>query len=417
MADRNRQPYKPINRRNYSPSSSSYSNSTRSHIPKHSNPNSDNSRITHANKTTTRRWDNDDSSRKNGDDDNQDFPTLVGTCPFMCPVEERERRERLRDLAVFERLHGNPAKTSPTLALKKFCRTISTKDVQACDVRPVPVLEDTLNYLLNLLHSSDRPFEVVHDFIFDRTRSIRQDLSMQNVVNEQVIRMYERMVKFHIVSYHLLHKSSGTPNTASMCHLNAEQLMKALTTLLNMYEANRASHSICHNESEFCSVYLLLHLGSDNQGEPLSLWVSRIRSPIMKSREMCFARRILRYYRLGNYKQFIRSAEEEASFLQYCIIEPYINEVRILALSCVSYGGYKLQPYPLVHLSKLLMMKESDVESLCIDCALEISSDGTEKGLLSNKQSVMSKPPRGLQKYYPMDSERIERLCGEILKL
>ena len=40
----------------------------------------------------------------------------------------------------------------------------------------------------------EHPFEVVHDFIFDRTRSIRQDLSMQNIVNDQTIHMYEEMV-------------------------------------------------------------------------------------------------------------------------------------------------------------------------------------------------------------------------------
>jgi hypothetical protein len=32
---------------------------------------------------------------------------------------ERAQRERLRDLAVFERLDGNPRKTSPDLAVKK----------------------------------------------------------------------------------------------------------------------------------------------------------------------------------------------------------------------------------------------------------------------------------------------------------
>lgn len=50
------------------------------------------------------------------------------------------------------------------------------------------------------------------------------------------------------------------------------------------------------------------------------------------------------------------------------------TKVRMLALSCISYGGYKLQPYPLQHLSKLLMMKvdlctsflfKRDVTSLC----------------------------------------------------
>ncbi|KAL8555215.1 hypothetical protein ACS0TY_003139 [Phlomoides rotata] len=419
MADGSHQPHKPTSTINYS-SSSSYSNPTKSYNPNYrrpSNPSSNSSRTKYTKRTTTSSCESDDNLRNGKDDDHQEFPNLVGTCPFMCSAEERARRERLRDLAVFERLHGNPAKTSPSLAVKKFCRTISTKDVQTSDVRPIPVLEDTLNYLLNLMHSSDRPFGMVHEFVFDRTRSIRQDLSMQNAVGDQVIHMYERMVKFHIISYHRLHRSCGTPDTAPMSHLNMEQLMKALTTLFSLYEANRASQSMSQNEAEFYSFYLLLHLGSDNRGEPLSLWFRRIPSPILKSREMCFAREILRCYRQGNYKRFIYTTEAEASFLQYCIIEPYISEVRALALSYLSYGGYKLQPYPLLHLSKLLMMKESDIETLCIDCALEITSDETGKGLISTKQSVLTKSSRGYQKYFPIDSERIERLCAELPEL
>nr|GLL44585.1 SAC3 family protein C isoform X2 [Ipomoea trifida] len=140
----------------------------------------------------------------------------------MCPVEERETRERLRDLAVFERLNGDTSKSSPSLAVKKFCRTISIKNVQTSDLRPLPVLEQTLDYLFNLLHSTKRPFEVVHDFLFDRTRSIRQDLSMQNCSGDRVISMYERM------------------------------------------------------------------------GDSLSLWFRQVPLKIMKSKEMCFARRMLR---------------------------------------------------------------------------------------------------------------------------
>ncbi|PNX71712.1 SAC3 family protein 1-like [Trifolium pratense] len=88
----------------------------------------------------------------------------------LCTERERIQREKLRDLAVFERLNGNPAKSSQALAIKKFCRTISIKDVQASDMRPLNVLEDTLNYLLGFVDSKEHPFEVVHDFIFDRTR-------------------------------------------------------------------------------------------------------------------------------------------------------------------------------------------------------------------------------------------------------
>ncbi|XP_051123909.1 SAC3 family protein C [Andrographis paniculata] len=409
MADRAPLPRKPVNRRSY------FSSSISSEDSHQRRSNYTSSRVSQ--EASRRNWDSGDSYVTDKEDADRTFSTLAGNCPFMCPVEERARRERLRDLAVFERLHGNPAKTSANLAVKKFCRTISTKDVKASDVRPVSVLEGTLDYLLSLLHSSGRPFEVVHDFIFDRTRSIRQDLSMQNAASPQVIRMYERMVTFHIISHSQLHRSCGSPDIASMCHLNLEQLMKTLATLLNLYEVNRVSHSASRKEAEFCSFYLLLRLASDNQGEPLTLWISRIPSPILKSKEMCFARGILRYYRLGNYKRFILTIEEEASYLQYCILEPYINEVRILALSCIIHGGYKLQPYPLVDLSKLLMMKESDVESLCTDCALELANDGIGKGLVSTKQSTMSKPSGGFQKYYPMDSERLERLCAGKLEL
>lgn len=38
---------------------------------------------------------------------------------FLILAGERAQRERLRDLAVFERLDGNPRKTSPDLAVKK----------------------------------------------------------------------------------------------------------------------------------------------------------------------------------------------------------------------------------------------------------------------------------------------------------
>uniref|UniRef100_A0A7N2LF94 SAC3/GANP/THP3 conserved domain-containing protein n=1 Tax=Quercus lobata TaxID=97700 RepID=A0A7N2LF94_QUELO len=392
-------------------------------------------------------------------DDSSNLPVLLGTCPFMCPVAERVQRERLRDLAVFERLDGNPRKTSSDLAVKKpilcfdilsealahffplrhelmeqsqyavqfyafcippvtlmlvlmdpFCRTISIRDMPTSDLRPLPVLEDTLDYLLSFLDSSEHPFEVVHDFIFDRTRSIRQDLSMQNIDNEKAIYMYEKMVRFHVMSLHKL-RSCTNENISSVHYLNMEQLTKALTTLFNLYDANRSSESINENEAEFHSFYVLLHLGSNSQptGESLSLWFCQVPIPIIKSKEMCFARRILRFFRMGNYKRFLLTTAAEASFLQYCIIEPYIIEVRELALSCINNGGYKLHPYPLTHLSKLLMMKESDLVSFCGACGLEMVTDEVGNKSLPTKQTTFCSPKGGSQSYGFLNLEPFER--------
>ncbi|KAL1346474.1 hypothetical protein HN51_020123 [Arachis hypogaea] len=330
-----------------------------------------------------------------------DFNPLVGTCPYMCPERERIQRENLRDLAVFERLHGNPAKSSPSLAVKKFCRTISTKYIQPFDMRPLNVLEDTLNYLMSLLESKEHPFEVVHDFISDRTRSIRQDLTMQNIVNKKAIYMYEQMVKFHVISHHKLWHSMSDPNIASMHHLNLEQLTKTLASLFNLYEANRNSTYVHENEAEFCSLHVLLHLDSSSKPtvEPLSLWFCCVPALVLKSKEMQFARRILRSFRLGNYKEFFRTTASQASYLQYCVMEPYINEVRALAISCINFGGYKLHPYPLFNLSKLLMIEESDLESFCNSCGLKTCTDESGNKLLPTKQTTFSHPKGGFQHY------------------
>ncbi|KAG9129339.1 hypothetical protein Leryth_016633 [Lithospermum erythrorhizon] len=323
-------------------------------------------------------------------------------------VEERLRRERLRDLAKFERLHGNPSKSSPDLAVKKFCRTISMKYLQASDVRPLPVLVDTLNYVLNIWKCGEHPFEVVHDFIFDRIRSVRQDLSMQNLSNDNVISMYERMVEFHVISDHIFRLGDRSNETSSKSYLNMEQLTKTLTSLYNLYEVNRNAESIYPKEAEFRSLYVLLHLHADNQvhSESLHLWFCYASSNILNSKEMHFARKVLRYFRLGNFKRFIYSIEAEASYLQYCILEPHISEVRAFAISCVNTSAYKLQPFSLLELAKLLLIKESELQSLCRDCGLSTSSDEVGNSVLPSKQTTFSYPKREAQRYYPLDSER-----------
>ncbi|KFK34670.1 hypothetical protein AALP_AA5G176300 [Arabis alpina] len=351
---------------------------------------------------------NDKDEADNNGGDIADVSFIVGTCSSMCPERERATRERLRDLAVLERLNGNPTKSSIDLAVKKFCRTLLGADVQASDVRPLLVLEETLRYLLSLLDSREHPFEVVHDFIFDRTRSIRQDLSIQNLANERVIHLYEEIVKFHVISRQRLQSCSGT-SISSMHHLNMEQLAKTLTSLYNIYDANRKPDYIYENEAEFRSLYVLLHLNPSSavMGEPLSLWFRKLTSALIKSKEMCFVRNLLRSYRIGNYNNFLRTTASEATFLQYCISEPHIKEMRSFALQCINNVCYKLQPYPLLRLSQSLMMKESDVESLCHECGLETCTDSDGFTVLPAKQLTFRSPEEGCKGYDLLGIERI----------
>ncbi|XP_042479964.1 SAC3 family protein C isoform X5 [Macadamia integrifolia] len=220
-----------------------------------------------------------------------------------------------------------------------------------------------------------------------------------------------KKVKFYIVSHHKLLWSNCNPNISSMHYLNLEQLRKSLSSLYDMYDANRKSSSISKNEAEFRSFYVLLHLSSNSQsvGGSLSLWFQRLASPILKSKEMCFTRKVLRFFRLGNYKCFFATIATESSYLQYCLMEPYINELRILVVSYINYGGYAHSPYPLAQLSKLLRMKESDMESLCNACGLETSIDKVGNKFLPTKQATFHPPKGGFQNYSFLGLEKLQR--------
>lgn len=74
-------------------------------------------------------------------------------------------------------------------------------------------------------------------------------------------------VKFHVISHHKLRSSCSSSSISPLHYLNLEQLTKALTSLYNLYEANRSSKPIHEKEAEFRSFYVLLHL--DSNGQPV----------------------------------------------------------------------------------------------------------------------------------------------------
>eukprot|EP00252_Welwitschia_mirabilis_P019275 TRINITY_DN4414_c0_g1_i3.p1 TRINITY_DN4414_c0_g1~~TRINITY_DN4414_c0_g1_i3.p1 ORF type:complete len:292 (-),score=24.62 TRINITY_DN4414_c0_g1_i3:180-1055(-) len=180
----------------------------------------------------------------------------AGSCQDMCPSKEREERERLRDLAVFERLNGDPGKTSADLAVKKFCRTTSASTTLPSDIRPLPVLWETLNYLMKFVDNSEHEFGVIHAFLFDRMRAIRQELVIQRIANEQAIVMYERMIRFHILSNHKLMQLDQNKDT-SVAYLNLEQLSKCLESLLNLYADVYKGKVLRETQPEFSCYYIL----------------------------------------------------------------------------------------------------------------------------------------------------------------
>ena len=141
---------------------------------------------------------------------------------------ERAERERKGDLDQHERVDGDRNQTSMSFAVKKvyllymneailffslrnctlltyrmmdahkFVHTTQynrTAERDANLIRPMPILQKTMDYLLDLL---DKPYNdrflSMYNFLWDRMRAIRMDLRMQHIFNQEAINMLEQMV-------------------------------------------------------------------------------------------------------------------------------------------------------------------------------------------------------------------------------
>lgn len=70
---------------------------------------------------------------------------------------------------------------------------------------------------------SKNPLEKCHAFIRDRTRSIRQDFTLQNIRNEVAVEVHERIARFHILC---LHEMRGLDESKFSEQQEVEQLRK-----------------------------------------------------------------------------------------------------------------------------------------------------------------------------------------------
>jgi hypothetical protein len=299
---------------------------------------------------------------------------IVGTCEEMCPAVERERRQNMSDIQLFERVDPvNASLTSPELAVKRFARTVD--DPRPSEFRTRGALARTMAYLRTLLDRTDVRFGLIHKFLWDRYRSVRQDLYIQGIDDGFAIDIFEEIVRFHVLCEHELsgEDQSVTNMEGFNSHLNLEQMNKALISLTDMYVKAAAAGRPAPNEAEF-RVYHLLSLMAQHgkfkgdqqaflstlqtlrpevKGAPLVQWVLQLRAA----------------YVTGNFVRFFILVQE-APYLPACLAHAYFSAVRARALRTLSEtlspGAARPAIVELSWLRCALMLDSNDeVEDLC----------------------------------------------------
>ncbi|CAH9099508.1 unnamed protein product [Cuscuta europaea] len=294
---------------------------------------------------------------------------IVGSCLDMCPESERAERERKGDLDQYERLDGERNRSCKFLAVKKYTRTAGR---EAELIRPMPILLQTMDYLLNLLNKPyDDKFLGLYNFLWDRMRAVRMDLRMQHIFDLEAISMLEQMIRLHIIAMHeLCEYTKGEGFSEGFdAHLNIEQMNKTSVELFQLYDDHRKKGHSVPTEREFRGYYALLkldkHPGYKVEPAELSLDLAKMTPVMRQTPEIVFSRDVARACRTGNFIAFFRLARK-ASYLQACLMHAHFAKLRTHALASLHCGLQNNQGIPVSQVAKWLGLEEEDIESLLV---------------------------------------------------
>lgn len=209
-----------------------------------------------------------------------------GTCLTMCPAYELRQREAQNRLHRFEMVAGTERDRLPradvSRAVKEYSRPAAGKDsTRASDLRPPSVLLKTVCYLVDEVAASSTfqpwtevrkrylvillsgilwPFQAclvydpqVYSFVFDRLRSVRQDMIIQRVSGPDCVAVLEKSVRFLLyASYRLC----GQQRQYFDPRINDTHLQECLSWLLESYRDGKHQH-----QEQFQALSLLYNLG------------------------------------------------------------------------------------------------------------------------------------------------------------
>ncbi|KAI7883773.1 hypothetical protein K492DRAFT_125877, partial [Lichtheimia hyalospora FSU 10163] len=173
----------------------------------------------------------------------------------MCSRFEQVEREVQNMLDPLEM--DDTGQADPKRTVKKYRRSAAGNEQPLpSDVRPPHVLRRTLDYLVNDI-LMQYPLIKCHGFLWDRTRSIRQDFTLQNIRDASAVELHEKIARLHILSLHELCEYDDEKFSEQQ---ETEQLRKVLLSLMEFYDDLREDGIETPNEAEFRAYYLISHI-------------------------------------------------------------------------------------------------------------------------------------------------------------
>lgn len=223
-----------------------------------------------------------------------------------------------------------------------------------------------------------------HPFLWDRTRSIRQDFTYQNYSGPEAIECNELIARIHALSLHVMLTSDQEHSKQQ----ELEQFNKTLQTLSELYDLNRKRNPDFRSprEPEFRSYLLLSHIHDPDIERQIQLLPQDIYDD-PKIQNAIFLRGLMQKSH-GLTKKDVKenssnlfaalfqavATDKSVSFLTSCLIESHFQDIRFGALGSMARAYHtRGEPYMISRLTKLLGFgNEHDTASFCKSYGLNV---------------------------------------------
>ncbi|XP_029967911.1 germinal-center associated nuclear protein [Salarias fasciatus] len=305
---------------------------------------------------------------------------IVGTCPDMCPEKERYMRETRKQLSIYEVIPGTELVDHVT-AIKEYSRSSADQEEPLPhELRPLPMLCMTMDYLVTQIMDQGREnYRDWYDFVWNRTRSIRKDITQQRLCCPMTVSLIEKCTRFHV---HCAHHLCEEHMSSFDAKINNENMTKCLQSLKEMYEDLAKRQVYCPQEAEFRQYSVLLKL---NEGDILRE-VQQFRDEVRKSPEVKFAVQVFAAVNSNNFVRFFKLVKR-ASYLASCMLHRYFNQVRAKALKSLNIAhtvGPRSTMFPVEEIVRMLMFRDAvEAADFIQQYGLNVNDDMAELSRLS----------------------------------
>ncbi|KFY49653.1 hypothetical protein V495_00549 [Pseudogymnoascus sp. VKM F-4514 (FW-929)] len=287
-----------------------------------------------------------------------------GTCDGMCPRFEQITRIMEHDVKNLEKelAFDGSLWPAPQKMIKAYGRSSAGQDAPLpSDIRMPSALRKTLDYLIQDVLGDENRLATVHNFLWDRTRSIRRDFTFQQAsltAADYIDEVYclETIARFHVIALHQMSNPFNTSDDFSE-HQEIEQLGRTLLSLIHTYEDCKSQKIQCDNEAEFRAYFVIYHARNPAMMEAVQDWgkdfwesdeiqtatalveclhnIWEINGPLKPQSASEIA--------LNMYSRFFKIIRQpEVSYTTACFAEIHFNSVRKTALMTI-LSAYRKQ--------------------------------------------------------------------------